>query len=406
MSKIEELIEQLCPKGVEFIEMQEVFEIRNGYTPSKANREFWENGTIPWFRMEDIRENGRVLSDSIQHITPESVKGSGLFTATSIIVSTSATIGEHALITVDFLANQRFTCLTRKNGYAERLDMFFFQYYMFVVGEWCKNNINISGFAGVDMSKFKKLQIPIPPLPIQQEIVAILDKFTQLEAELEAELDARKRQYEYYRNQLLNFEGKEEEWKTLGEVGEFKYGFTDKAKELGNVRFVRITDINENGKLRANDCKYLDLTDENKEYLISKGDLLMARTGATFGKTMLFNENYQAVYASFLIRIRFTKKNILPAFYWHFSQSEKYWVQANRLVGGGAQPQFNANVLKTIQIPIPPLAEQERIVSILDKFDALVNDISVGLPAEIQARRKQYEYYRGKLLDFKNINNG
>lgn len=204
MSKIEELIAQYCPEGVEFLEMQEVFEIKNGYTPSKANLEFWENGTLPWFRMEDIRANGRVLSDSIQHITPESVKGSGLFSANSVIVSTSATIGEHALITVDFLANQRFTCLTRKNVYTERLNMFYFHYYMFVVDEWCKNNVNISGFAGVDMPKFKKLQIPVPPFPIQKEIVTILDKFTQLEAELEA----RRKQYEYYRGKLLTFKPK------------------------------------------------------------------------------------------------------------------------------------------------------------------------------------------------------
>lgn len=194
------------------------------------------------------------------------------------------------------------------------------------------------------------------------------------------------------------------QWKTLGEVAEFKYGFTDKAKEQGNVRFVRITDINENGKLRDKDSKYIDLTSENEDYLIEKGDLLMARTGATFGKTMLFDEDYPAVYASFLIRIRFKEKTISPSFYWHFSQSGLYWEQTNKLVSGGAQPQFNANALKLIKVPIPPQAEQERIVGILDKFDALVNDISVGLPAEIQARRKQYEYYRGKLLDFEPLN--
>jgi len=116
---------------------------------------------------------------------------------------------------------------------------------------------------------------------------------------------------------------------------------------------------------------------------------------------MLFNENYQAVYASFLIRIRFKENNILPSYYWHFAQSRFYWDQANKLVGGGAQPQFNANVLKEIKVPIPPLDDQHRIVAILDKFDALVNDISVGLPAELNARRKQYEYYRNKLLTFK-----
>ena len=198
----------------------------------------------------------------------------------------------------------------------------------------------------------------------------------------------------------MGFKGNEVEWKTLGEIAEFKYGFTDKAKDKGNVRFVRITDINEYGKLRDNDYKYIDLTAENEEYILSKGDLLMARTGATFGKAMLFNENYPAVYASFLIRIRFIGEIILPDYYWHFSQSSLYWNQAYELVGGGAQPQFNANALKAVKIPIPPLSEQESIVSILDKFDSLVNDTTIGIPAEIEARRKQYAYYRNKLLTF------
>lgn len=101
--------------GINWKMLSEVFDIKNGYTPSKANKEFWKNGTIPWFRMEDIRENGRILNDSIQHITPQAVKGGKLFPANSIIVATTATIGEHALITVDSLANQRFTFLSKKS---------------------------------------------------------------------------------------------------------------------------------------------------------------------------------------------------------------------------------------------------------------------------------------------------
>jgi type I restriction enzyme, S subunit len=108
MNKIEELIQQYCPNGVEFKELQDVFEIKNGYTPSKANLEFWTNGTIPWFRMEDIRTNGKILSDSIQHITSEAVKRSGLFPANSIIVATTATIGEHALIIVMIIRNNTY----------------------------------------------------------------------------------------------------------------------------------------------------------------------------------------------------------------------------------------------------------------------------------------------------------
>ena len=100
MSKLEELITEYCPDGVEYKLVDELFDIKNGYTPLKSNSIFWENGSIPWFRMEDIRANGRILSDSIQYITPEAVKGN-LLPANSLIMSTTATIGEHALIKVD-----------------------------------------------------------------------------------------------------------------------------------------------------------------------------------------------------------------------------------------------------------------------------------------------------------------
>ncbi|WP_459085269.1 restriction endonuclease subunit S [Helicobacter pylori] len=209
MHKIERLLQTLAPKGVEFKTLEEVFEIKNGYTPSKNNPEFWEKGTIPWFRMEDIRENGRILKDSIQHITPKALKGKKLFPKNSIIISTTATIGEHALLIVDSLANQQFTFLSKKANCNIALDMKFFFYQCFLLGEWCKKNTNVSGFASVDMTAFKKYKFPIPPLEIQQEIVKILDQFlaltTDLLAGIPAEIEARKKQYEYYREKLLAF---------------------------------------------------------------------------------------------------------------------------------------------------------------------------------------------------------
>ena len=131
-----------------------------------------------------------------------------------------------------------------------------------------------------------------------------------------------------------------------------------------------------------------------------KNDLLMARTGATYGKTMIFVEDYPAIYAGFLIKLSFDEKVINPKFYWHFAQSNLFWSQANNLVSGGGQPQFNANALKEVKMPIPPIANQARIVAILDKFDALSDSIREGLPREIALRQKQYEYYRDLLLSF------
>lgn len=197
---------------VEWKKMSEVFDMRNGYTPSKAKAEYWEGGTIPWFRMEDIRENGRILSDSIQHITMVGVKKGKLFPANSFILATTATIGEHALLIADSLANQRFTNLTVRKSLSDRLLVKFVFHYMFIVDEWCKKNINVSGFASVDMNKFKKLEFPIPSLEEQHRIVSILDRFesltTSLQSGLPAEISARRQQYEYYRDKLLTFKRK------------------------------------------------------------------------------------------------------------------------------------------------------------------------------------------------------
>lgn len=189
--------------------MEEIFEMRNGYTPSKNNSDFWEGGTIPWYRMEDIRENGRILSDAMQHITPAAIKGKGLFEKNSFILATTATIGEHALLIADSLANQRFTNLKVRKSLADKFLTKFIYYYMFIVDEFCKNNTNVSGFASVDMGKLKRMPFPIPPIELQEKIVAILDRFETLVNDLTnglpAEIAAVKERYEYYRDKLLTF---------------------------------------------------------------------------------------------------------------------------------------------------------------------------------------------------------
>lgn len=408
MNKIEELIQQLCPNGVESKELQEVFEIKNGYTPSKANPAFWENGSIPWFRMEDIRTNGRILSDSIQHITPEAVKGSGLFPANSIIVATTATIGEHALIIVDSLANQRFTFLTKRKSFGDKLDMKFFFHYMFIIDEWCKNNVNAGGFASVDMGKFKKYRFPLPPIPVQQEIACILDSFTKLQAELQAELQARSRQYNYYRNQLLSFEGKEVEWKTLGEIGEFIRGKRFVKDDIVAEGFpcIHYGEMYTHYHISANKTKsYLNSTLAARLRVANPGDVIIVAAGETVedlgqGVAWLGESDVVIHDACFAY-----KHKLYPKYVSHFLQTELFRSQIKKHVSSGKISAINASGLSKASIPIPSLSEQKRIAGILDKFDALVNDLSVGLPAEIEARRKQYEYYRGKLLEFKPLTN-
>ncbi|EGT8609893.1 restriction endonuclease subunit S, partial [Salmonella enterica] len=189
----------------------------------------------------------------------------------------------------------------------------------------------LTGGGRAKLTKGQLIEIPVPiPCPdnpekslaIQSEIVRILDKFTALTAELTAELNMRKKQYNYYRDQLLSFKEGEVEWKTLGEIGNFTYGYAAKAMDSGDARFVRITDINKDGKLSKENPMYVELNEENEKYTLDKNDLLMARTGATFGKTMIFEEDYPAVYAGFLIKLNLNETIINAKYYWHFAQSD------------------------------------------------------------------------------------
>jgi type I restriction enzyme S subunit len=162
--------------------------------------------------MEDIREQGRILNDASQHVTREAVKGE-LFPADSIIVSTSATIGEHALVKVPCLANQRFTFLMLKDEYRDIIDMNYIFYYCFKLDEYCRQHLYQGNFASVDMSQFGSFVFVIPTLKKQAEIVHTLDRFdrlcTDISSGLPAEIDARQKQYEYYRDQLLTFKEKQ-----------------------------------------------------------------------------------------------------------------------------------------------------------------------------------------------------
>ena len=195
--------------GVTRLPLEKICNFRNGYTPSKSKSEYWENGEIPWFRMEDIRENGKILDKSIQLVNKSAVKGKGVFPKDSIIVATSATIGEHALITIPHLTNQRFVSLSIKDELKQKLNIKFLFYYCFLLDDWCLKNTTKSSFASVDMVGFRNFSIPIPPLAKQERIVTILDKFDVLVNDisigLPAELSARQLQYEYYRGKLLTF---------------------------------------------------------------------------------------------------------------------------------------------------------------------------------------------------------
>lgn len=387
MSKLDELIQELCPEGVEY---KEISEVTNYEQPSKyivKSTAYHDEYEIP------------VLTAGQSFVLGYTDESDGVYPAskaTPVIIFDDFTAAFKWVVFPFKVKSSAMKIITAKEN---SLLIRFLFHWMGVL------NYSSTEHTRLWIGTYSKFRIPVPPLPVQREIVRILDNFTELTEELTAELTARKQQYEYYRNRLLTFDIhgggiSRVVQRTLGDIAKFVYGYTDKAKDTGDVRFIRITDINDDGCLGPSDAKYVDLTEESKKYLLKKGDLLLARTGATYGKTLFFDSDEPAIYASFLIKIVLDKTVIRNRYYWHFSKSSLYREQAEKYVSKGGQQQFNANAVSRVKIPVPSLEAQDRIIGVLDNFDVICTDLNIGLPAEIEARQKQYEYYRDKLLSF------
>ena len=283
--------------------------------------------------------------------------------------------------------------------------------YYLLAKEHLENLNKAGGVPSLTQSILNKIMLPVPPLPVQEEIVRILDHFTNLAAELQAELQARKEQYEYYRNKLLTFGKNAEriEWKRLEDVLHsirtglnprkfFKlntpdatsYYVTIREFNGGNLTFTDSTDrINETARILCNNRS-------NLEY----NDVLFSGTG-TIGETYVIdnipsNWNIKEGVYSLKPKIHI----ILPKYLKYILSQSDIKASYLKLAEGGTVKSISMRKLGNFPIPVPSLSEQQRIVSILDKFEALVNDLSEGLPAEIAAVQEQYEYYRNKLLSF------
>jgi len=247
--------------------------------------------------------------------------------------------------------------------------------------------------------------IPIPPLRVQSRIVEILDKFTQLEAELEAELEARNKQYDFYRNRLLDFAHRDDlagqvEWKTLGEVCEkvCSGGTPSTATPQyyeGNIPWMRTQDIDWQ-EIHDTEIKITEEAIANSSAkLIPKNCVIVAMYGATAAKACINKIPLTTNQACCNLQIDENVAHYKYVYYWIRNEYERL-----KALGEGSQSNLNAKKIKSYKLPLPPLSEQRRIVDILDRFDTLTNSISEGLPREIALRRKQYEYYRDALLNF------
>ncbi len=399
MSRLEELIAELCPDGVEYKKLGEI--ATDIYRGSGIKREQIMPTGTPYVRYGEIYTTyGIWFDECISHTDAAVISSPKYFEHGDILFVITGESVEDIAKSTAYVGHEK--CLAggdivvRKHAQNPK-------YLSYALATKNARKQKSSGkvkskVVHSSVPAIKDIVVPIPPLPVQSEIVKILDNFT--------ELTARKKQFEYCSSYLLSYFNDVEKYDMvpLGEIAKFVYGYTDKAKDTGDARFIRITDIGDNGCLNQNNVKYIDLTDSSRKYLLKKGDLLMACTGATYGKTLSVPDNSPAVYASFLIKIVLDNSKMLNRFYWHFAQTPSYWMQAEKLVSAGGQPQFNSNAISRVLVPVPSLQEQGRIVAILDRFDTLCNDLISGLPAEITARQKQYEYYRDKLLTFKELN--
>ncbi len=379
MSKLQELIKELCPDGVEFRKLGEVCEIYTGGEPPKD--------TIKGDNKDE------------KHVYPVWANGKEVYGYSStykidkdatVISSIGANTGSIYFRKAYFTPIIRLKVLVPKNN---NLISKYLYYYLSTVTFVVKS----SSVPNMNANEVKKLEIPLPSLEVQNEIVRILDTFTAHTAELQAELQARKEQYEYYRNKLLTFDENDErvKWIKLGEIGNTcmcKRIMKHQTSDIGEVPFFKIGTF---GKEADAFISY-ELYDEykNKYSFPRKGEILISASG-TIGRTVIYDGQDAYFQDSNIIWIQNDESKVLNKYLYYYYQIIEWNVE-----GGTIKRLYNTNLSKTI-IAYPPLSEQKRIISILDKFESLVNDLSEGLPAEIAAVQEQYEYYRNKLLTFK-----
>lgn len=377
MSRLEELIQKLCPDGVEYCQLSTLADISTG---SHNTNEELDDGAYPFFvRSQDVRRLNTYDYDETAIITSGDGVGVGkIFHYIS---------GKYAL-------HQR---AYRIHIIDDRImSEFFFHYMKATFFEYIQKTAVNSSVTSVRRPMLNKYPVPVPPLEVQREIVRILDNFTSLTAELQAELQARKKQYEYYRDELLKPQEKIP-MVTLGEIGRVrmcKRILKEQTNSIGDVPFYKIGTF---GK-KADAFITQELFEEyKKKYSYpEKGDILISCSG-TIGRTIIFDGKPSYFQDSNIVWLEHDETKVLNK-YLMYCYSKQPWKIST---GGTISRLYNDNILKA-KIPAPSLNVQKRLVEVLDNFEKICSDLNIGLPAEIEARQKQYEYYRDALLSFDN----
>lgn len=391
MSKLERLIEELCPNGVPFERLENHITLKDSERRPVTKKDRTA-GCYPYYGANGIQD---YVGDFIFDGTFLLVGEDG-----SVITESGTPILNWAVGKI--WVNNHAHILIEKKGTLLRYIYYALQY------------INISTLVRgtppkLNQQNLNNIKIPVPPLPVQEEIVRILDTFSELTSELiselTAELNKRKQRYQYYKEYIIK---KQKTYRivkikniaktvTVGIANSTTHAYSD----TGIVMF-RNLNIKEN-YLDDKNIIYIspDFEKKYKNKRLQENDILITRTGYP-GQACVVPSKYAGCQTFTTLILRLKDNNITNPFYiCHYinSNAGKKYVRQTQL--GAAQQNFNANSLANMPIILPPLEEQERIVSILDRFDSLCNDLTSNLSAEIEARKKQYEYYRDKLLTFK-----
>ena len=391
MSRLSEMIKDLCPDGVEYKKLGEVCEILDSQRKPVTKKDRTA-GQYPYYGANGIQ-------DYVDKF---------IFDGTFLLVGEDGSVvTEHGSPVIHWATgkiwvNNHAHILKEKEGLRLR---FLFHYLQTVNIQHLVKGVPPK----LNQKNLREILIPIPALPIQNEIVKLLDNFTELTAELTAELQLRKKQYSFYRDSLLNFSRNdaEVEWMLVGDIGDVTklagFEFTKYVKYVDRGETIALRGLNVKGQLDLRDVKYIDGSDFSKleRSKLYKGDMLFTYVG-TVGQVALVDCDDKYYLAPNVARIRF-KNNVVTSRYMHYLFQTDYFMvkQIGKYAKTSSMKNLTMENIRKFQVPIPPLETQAKIVSIFDRFDELCHDLTQGLPAEIAARKKQYEYYRDKLLTFR-----
>lgn len=419
MSRIDEMIQRLCPDGVEYKQLGEVGVLTRG------QRFTWkdvvQNGE-PCLHYSEIYTHYGVYADTANSYLPAATyeKLRKAAPGDIVIVSAGETV-EDIGIGVAWLGDKPIAIHDACTAFHpnDKLDSkyvsYFFRsdYYHAQITKY----VSSSKISSILPKNLAKAVIPVPPLDVQREIVRVLDSFAELGTELEAELEARKAQYAHYRDRLLSRESLEEmaggevDVVELGAAGSFYGGLSGKSKDDfadGNALFVPYTNVYNNVSIDFSDLSPVRVSEGERQHELHRGDVLVTGSSETpddCGMTsVVMEEPEEKLYLnSFCFGWRpnaaYADK-LEPGFLKYAMRAYDARKQIVKTANGVTRFNISKKSFARVTIPVPPLSVQQHVVDILDRFDVLTTSLTDGLPAEIEARRKQYEYYRDRLLDF------